>query len=139
LIALFFPAILYFRRRRWALGIYYLAGMGLLKLSVSLWKHLISRPRPEGGLEITTSFSMPSGHAANAVLIFGMLGIVCLKASNPFGRWLGFTVCLALVFLIGFSRVYLGVHYPSDVLLGSLYAASGLWLLQFFRKDMFNL
>lgn len=140
LVALILPTLFFFYRRRWSTGLWYLLGIGFLKLSISGLKILFGRSRPEGGLEILPTLSMPSGHAANAVFIFGLLAIFLWpRVATVAGRTLLLIVCLAGILLVDLSRVYLGVHYPSDVIVGSLYTAAGLWILQGYRKDIFTL
>ena len=87
-----------------------------------LLKTLIHRPRPEVffGLVPTETYSFPSGHAFVPVVYFGVLAGVL--AAGP--RWRA-TVVLVAAFL-GFSRVYLGYHYPSDVVAG--WALAVVWL-----------
>ncbi len=133
LVALLFPTLLFCFRRAWGRALAYFAGVGLLKVSVSLLKELVGRPRPPEGLEMLYSFSMPSGHAANAVIIFGGVGMALgRKISSKPLRNLVFAFCFLMIFAIGFSRIYLGVHYLSDVVLGTLYTACGLWILEGF-------
>ena len=140
LVALLLPTLVFFWRRRWATGLWYLLGVGLLKLSISGLKILLGRARPEDGLELLHTLSMPSGHAANAVFIFGLLAIFLWpRIHSPVGRSFLLLFALAGVLLVDLSRVYLAVHYPSDVLVGSLYTACGLWILQGMRKDIFTL
>lgn len=67
-----------------------------------------------------SSFGVPSGHAQNAVGVWGIL------ASDLRKRW-AWGVAIALMFLIGFSRWYLGVHFPQDVFLGWLLGSVLLW------------
>jgi len=59
------------------------------------------------------SFGLPSGHAMNSVIIWGFLATMA-------GRRWAWGLAVALIFLVGLSRIYLGVHFPSDVLLGWL-------------------
>jgi membrane-associated phospholipid phosphatase len=68
-----------------------------------------------------SSFGVPSGHAQNAVGVWGILAAGLRK------RW-AWIVAIALVFFIGFSRWYLGVHFPHDVLVGWLIGGVLLWL-----------
>lgn len=111
-------------------ALYFFIGVGLLKLSGVFLKIWVARPRPPKGLYELSTFSMPSGHAINATLIFGALVVlVASQVSQALLRVILSILCLTAAFAVGLSRVYLGVHYPSDVLVGMLYAASGLWLL----------
>lgn len=94
-------------------------------------KDLIDRPRPmaEHLVEATT-MSFPSGHAMSSIAFFGFLIYLSWRLiSTPWIRWLLTTLLALLILLIGFSRVYLGVHYPSDILAG--YAAGGACLAVF--------
>jgi membrane protein DedA with SNARE-associated domain/membrane-associated phospholipid phosphatase len=116
-------------RRRWLLlGTWAAAVAGSAVLN-HLLKGLFARPRPffEHPLLIETSYSFPSGHAMESFVLYGMLayfGVLALKSWR--GRTaVGFGATL-LVLLIGLSRMYLGVHYFSDVVAG--YAAGGVWL-----------
>ncbi len=90
---------------------------------VFVLKHLIQAPRP-GAVDssiiqyvVETGYGMPSGHALAS---FVVLGWIWLKGRNSWGvRSCCFSVALwSFVFLVGLSRVYLGVHYPSQVLAG---------------------
>lgn len=95
-------------------------------------KALIERPRPEANrLLEETSLSFPSGHAMSSIAFYGFLIYLSwrLTPGKPLLRWLITLVLLLLILAIGFSRVYLGVHYPSDVLAG--YAAGGACLAIF--------
>jgi undecaprenyl-diphosphatase len=86
-----------------------------------------ARPVPYFDTPLPASYSFPSGHALFAVCFYGALA--WLFAARITNRWLQITVCasaILLVFLIGLSRVYLGVHYPSDVIAG--YAAAIVWI-----------
>lgn len=97
-------------------------------------KNIFDRPRPTMFEEIATlhSYSFPSGHAMAAVANYGMMAIVVGRLVPAIKDWVyGGAVILAL--LIGFSRIYLGVHWVTDVLAG--YAAGAailfagiLWL-----------
>ena len=93
-------------------------------------KHLVQRGRPalEGPLMALPTYSFPSGHAA-ASTVFG--GLICLLAwrSGFRGRRAGVAIACAVawVALVAVSRVYLGLHYPTDVVAGT--AEGLLWLM----------
>ncbi|MGQ9554986.1 MAG: phosphatase PAP2 family protein [Anaerolineae bacterium] len=102
------------------------AGGGALSL---LLKNLIQRPRPDpvAALVLAGGFSFPSGHALLSLVFYGTL--VRILASHMQSRRCAFLLYLAgalLIVAIGFSRLYLGVHYLTDVLAG--YAIGEAWL-----------
>jgi len=103
------------------------AGGGLLE---RLLKAVVHRTRPPYGTQYLTgnSFSFPSGHAMASIIGCGML-VYLLFVSRQLGRG-GHAVAIGaaaiFVMLVGASRIYLGVHYPSDVLGG--WAAGAAWL-----------
>lgn len=82
-------------------------------------KRVIARPRPTlfEQIPLPTSFSFPSGHAMSATAILGSLAAV-LIVLHPARRTAILVATSVVVGAIGFSRVYLGVHWPSDVLAG---------------------
>ena len=94
-----------------------------------LLKYLFRRKRPLAPLlKAARGLSFPSGHAIMAVTFFGMLiYIVVHTVDNSLARFLLITGLVILIFLIGFSRVYLRVHYPSDVIAGFIIGT--VWLL----------
>ncbi|MBN2551018.1 MAG: phosphatase PAP2 family protein [Anaerolineales bacterium] len=76
-----------------------------------------------------TSFGVPSGHSQNAVVVWGRL------AAELRVRWF-WAAAIILMILIGFSRMYLGVHFPHDVLLGWAFGALVLWALLALEKPV---
>ena len=92
------------------------------------------RPLAYFDTALPSSFSFPSGHALYALCFYGSLAWI-FAARKPqlpqqIAMWLSTAI---LIFMIGLSRVYLGVHYPSDVLAG--YAAALVWLVAVFGAD----
>ena len=103
-----------------------LAGATLLNL---LLKQTFARTRPDPFFDypLPVSHSFPSGHAFFAASFFGGLAVlVSGRVRSSALRLAVWIVALSLVLLIGLSRVYLGVHYPSDVFAG--YAAAVVWV-----------
>lgn len=95
-------------------------------------KMLFTRPRPLGEqLTYATGYSFPSGHAMVSMAFYGFLAyLVWINLPGKQGKcWAGSLVFL--VFLIGVSRIYLNVHYASDVLAGFL--LGGLMVYMFVR------
>ena len=92
-------------------------------------KAVFRRARPElfDSGYTTTFFSFPSGHAAVAVGFYGALTLILAYRLRGLARWAVVSGGVLLVLLIGFSRLYLGVHYPTDVLAGFL--AAPLWVI----------
>jgi len=86
-------------------------------------KVLTARKRPNHGIEKQRTYSFPSAHSLTSAVMYISLGI--LLAGSLIGD-IVLILCIALVLAIGVSRVYLGVHYPSDVLGG--YVAGGVWV-----------
>lgn len=118
---------LYFRRWRSA-AILAIVMLGEIILEPAL-KHLYERARPEPyfGYTIPTSYSFPSGHALASVCFYGTLALILsLHIASGSARIVIWTVTILLVLLIGTSRVYLGVHYPTDVIAG--YVTGTVWL-----------
>lgn len=121
---------LYFARRRdWMrLGVWTAALVGGEVLNFVL-KAVFARPRPTFSDPLATAlyYSFPSGHAMMSLIAYGMLGYFLYSRLRE--RWQRVVVSaglIVLILLIGLSRIYLGVHYLSDVLAGFL--VGGLWL-----------
>ena len=81
-------------------------------------KVFFERPRPLGAAVLETDFSFPSGHATSAVTFYGFLAYLIIKHAKKSYHRIILMITFLIVFLIGFSRLYLGVHYLSDVLAG---------------------
>jgi undecaprenyl-diphosphatase len=106
-------------RRRWAEFWVLLAGMAIIQISFPEIKDAVDRPRPEGGLVHTHGSSFPSGHAAHSVLYIWLAVTIVLRLRPGMARRAAvLTTGLVLTILIGLSRVYLNVHYLSDVSAG---------------------
>lgn len=93
-----------------------------------LLKQLIQRPRPDGFRLITESgYSFPSGHSMAAMAFYGLLAwMVWHYERDRLVRWLCVAGFALVIVLIGISRIYLGVHYASDVIAG--FCVSLVWL-----------
>jgi undecaprenyl-diphosphatase len=91
-------------------------------------KIAVARARPLGSLVTETDFSFPSGHAMIAVALYGFLVYMGVKhVRTSWKKRALVSLGVLLVLLIGFSRLYLGVHYMSDVVVG--YGIGALALL----------
>jgi membrane-associated phospholipid phosphatase len=102
-----------------------MAGASVLDTTLKLAFHR-ARPTPYFGYALPESYSFPSGHALFAFCCFTAgAALLAPRLQHPALRWLVWAVAASLVLAIGFSRIYLGVHYPSDVLAG--YAVGLLW------------
>ncbi|KYZ74999.1 hypothetical protein AXX12_15580 [Anaerosporomusa subterranea] len=102
-----------------------LAGAGVLN---QVLKVLFARSRPDlFGLVEEAGYSFPSGHSMVSFCVYGFLAYTFSRNFSSFRqRGLVFLAAGIVVALIGISRIYLGVHYPTDVLAG--YVAGGTWL-----------
>jgi undecaprenyl-diphosphatase len=121
---------LVFLARGWRRGallvIVTMAGAGLLD---TMLKQTFARARPAAFFDypVPVSHSFPSGHAFFAASFFGGLAVLISgRVRNRALRAVIWVIALGLILLIGLSRVYLGVHYPSDVFAG--YAAAVVWV-----------
>lgn len=122
-------AFLFFRRG-WRLSAILLvvSTAGSIVLTTVL-KDVFQRARPElfnSGYH-ASYYSFPSGHATVAVGFYGMLTVILAYRLKGIARWAVALSGVVVVLLIGFSRLYLGVHYPTDVLAG--YLSALLWLV----------
>jgi undecaprenyl-diphosphatase len=91
-------------------------------------KQIFQRARPELHRIIEIGgYSFPSGHAMNAFTFYGILTFLLWRhITVKKGRMILILSSSFMIFMIGLSRVYLGVHYPSDIIGG--YLGSGCWL-----------
>lgn len=110
-------------------GFLLLAVLGGLLISLAL-KYGFDRPRPDfltHGQKVYTA-SFPSGHSMNAAIVYLTLGAILAKAHKSWAiRIYVLSVVIVITVMVGLSRVYLGVHWPTDVLAG--WVAGAAWSL----------
>lgn len=101
-----------------ATAIYLAALMGFAQLTVLVLKNLTRVPRPADLVHGLQQYSFPSGHALMSTVFFGFLAVVFAARLPDRWRWLPYSFATAIVSLVTFSRLYLGVHWLSDLVAG---------------------
>lgn len=102
----------------------------------NILKAIFRRPRPEESLRLVneTNFSFPSGHAMISIFFYLTI-IILINKSNFKCKNILNLILLLIIILIGISRIYLGVHYFSDVIGGYLIAVSIIVFLESVKGD----
>lgn len=108
----------------------FLIGINLITITIlnQLFKFILQRPRPtEYRIINETGYSFPSGHSMISMAFYGFLIYLIYKyVKNKKLKYISITLISILIIFIGISRIYLGVHYTSDVLAGFLFSISYL-------------
>jgi undecaprenyl-diphosphatase len=105
----------------WRHGLIGAAIIGLAAIGVELVKAFMARARPDAldPIVVEHGFSFPSGHATLSMVAYGVLAVLVSRSRLPPAVRIGVIAGLTLlVFAIGVSRIWLGVHFPTDVLAG---------------------
>ena len=93
--------------------------MSACGIAMPLLKNIFSRERPDFYRLIEISgYSFPSGHTTSATTMYLTLAIVVLSIMNKLNKYFIFSIAVIGIVIIGSSRIYLGVHYPTDVIAG---------------------
>jgi membrane-associated phospholipid phosphatase len=119
--------------RRWLPALVLVVGMVGSSILTYLLKVLIGRQRPDASMVVGTvsdTFSFPSGHSLNSAVFFGLLaGMLWYSSASRTIKILGTAVAVLLTVGVGWSRVYLGYHWATDVLAGWTVALTWLCVL----------
>ena len=129
IIAVIFSLIILTLFRKWSYFYSLLISVAGGELFVWIIKNILERPRPPitNALVVETSYSFPSGHSFVAIAFYGLIIFFLFEIFKKRSqRILTTTLGLILIILIGFSRIYLGAHWPSDVL--ASYTSGLAWL-----------
>lgn len=110
------------------MGFFVVLNLALSGALNQLLKHIVQRPRPtEYRLINESGYSFPSGHSMVSAAFYGLFIYLIFKnVKNKYIKWGSITFLSILIISIGVSRIYLGVHYTSDVLAGFLISISYL-------------
>lgn len=107
-----------------------LIGINLVTITIlnQLFKFILQRPRPtENRIINENGYSFPSGHSMISMAFYGFLIYLIYKyVKNKKLKYISITLISILIIFIGISRIYLGVHYTSDILAGFLFSISYL-------------
>lgn len=119
------------------IGILIWLNLGISVLLNQALKFIIQRPRPTEFRIINESgYSFPSGHSMISAAFYGFLIYLIYKnVKNKYLKWSLITLLSLVILTIGISRIYLGVHYTSDVIAGFLISISYLIIFIHFAKD----
>lgn len=112
------------------IGLSIFSNLVIITVLNQLLKRILQRPRPtEFRIIEETGYSFPSGHSMVSMAFYGYLIYLIYKyVENRYVRWISIVLLSILICSIGVSRIYLGVHYTSDVLGGFLVSISYLIL-----------
>lgn len=104
-------------------------------------KEIFQRERPDiHPLIHQGGYSFPSGHSMNSFVFYGLIAFLLFELlKHKFSRILGISLAMLSVLLIGISRIYLGVHYPTDVIGGYFIGAVWLFISIFLYQDVWHL
>ena len=129
LIAIALGTLLFLKNKK--IGLCISSNLAIATILNQLLKYIIQRPRPDGYRLITESgYSFPSGHSMVSMAFYGLIIYLIWKmVKNKKIKYISCGILGILIPLIGFSRIYLGVHYASDVIGG--FAISIVYLLLF--------
>jgi undecaprenyl-diphosphatase len=129
-------SLIFLRRRRIRGAILLTATMVGVSLLNWILKSVFQRPRPLPffGLTVPASYSFPSGHSLAAFCFYGALAaLVTARLRSTFWSALVWAGAVVIIAAVGFSRLYLGLHYPSDIIGG--YATGFVWVLTVASAD----
>ena len=126
LIALTIVLLILIKNKK--IGISIFSNLVIVTILNQLLKAILQRPRPtEYRIVEETGYSFPSGHSMVSMAFYGYLIYLIYKyVKNKYIKWISIVLLSILVCSIGISRIYLGVHYTSDVLGGFLISMSYL-------------
>lgn len=125
ILAVIISVPLLYWRKKWQTFALWVVVIGS-GVCIQIAKLIFHRARPSGALVIESSASFPSGHATIAIAFYGFLAYLLLREIKKY-RILTLAISIIIILTIGLSRLYLGVHYLSDVLAG--YLVGTVWLL----------
>jgi undecaprenyl-diphosphatase len=103
----------------------------LAGVAIYLLKHIFLRARPIGSIIQETGFSFPSGHAMIAMTMFGVFMYFSLRMKSQSKKIFYMIVCILAIIVVGFSRIYLNVHWFSDVIASYCFGLFILFLVLF--------
>ena len=123
-----FTIILLISIKNKKIGLSIFSNLAIITILNQLLKRVLQRPRPtEYRIIEETGYSFPSGHSMISMAFYGYLIYLIYKyVENKYVKWILISLLSVLICLIGVSRIYLGVHYTSDVLGGFLISISYL-------------
>jgi undecaprenyl-diphosphatase len=134
-ISMIIATYLFYRNYR-KYGVLLLAAMGGDALIVSIAKTLVHSTRPLNSLIHDTSFSFPSGHTTASIVFCGLLAYFAWQHwGSPRAKTVSVTLSIITVSFVAFDRIYLNVHWFSDVLggclLGLFWLTFSLWVFEY--------
>lgn len=120
--------VLFFVIKNRKIGLSIFSNLVIITVLNQLLKRILQRPRPtEFRIIEETGYSFPSGHSMVSMAFYGYLIYLIYKyVKNKYVKWISIVLLGILICSIGISRIYLGVHYTSDVLGGFLISVSYL-------------
>lgn len=123
-------SILWWKKKdKWSI-FFFIIGIGGGGLLTKLLKYYYGRERPSINEEIDAiGYSFPSGHSMGSLIFYGFMTYFIFRSTPISKKVKGLIagISAVLIVLIGISRIYLGAHYPSDVIAGHL--AGAIWLI----------
>jgi undecaprenyl-diphosphatase len=105
-------------RRRWRAALHWLITVACVGLLTEALKLYTAVERPPLLDTANMSYAFPSAHASLSVAVFGFLAVIVARELRSNWHWVPYSMAVFMVVAIGFSRLYLGVHWLSDVLAG---------------------
>lgn len=118
IITILLVALLYIKKY-YREALFLTVTMSVCGLAMPLLKNIFSRERPNFHRLIEISgYSFPSGHTTSATTMYLTLAIILLSIMKKLNKYFVFSIAVLGIVIIGSSRIYLGVHYPTDVMAG---------------------